>query len=297
MGYPVAGINNLIKLGATGMLFNGRISVSVASNAITVAIKTLDGSDPSPSNPVYGRINNQPITITYPLFVTRSSGTSWMEAGSGSFATRAIDYFVFLAWDSANSIVRIGFSRISFATVYSDFNPTTTHGKHGAFNTNPANSDAVIVIGRFEATLSASPNYYWSVPTFTSTNLIQGPIFETRDLVYLPTYSGNGSMTYTGSATGMYKLISNMCKLNIANTGTIGGTPNNKLQATLPMEANTYGLNVNAIHGSCWLGQGSYSLGGMFLDSTTIVAAGLSNFGNHSAGANGYWFGQIIYPI
>jgi hypothetical protein len=36
-----------------GFLINGKIAVSVAANDLTVAIKGLDGNDPSASNPVY----------------------------------------------------------------------------------------------------------------------------------------------------------------------------------------------------------------------------------------------------
>jgi hypothetical protein len=50
--------------------WNGKISVTVAADNLTVAIKTLAGTDPSLSTPVYIRIGDTIRTITSALSVT-----------------------------------------------------------------------------------------------------------------------------------------------------------------------------------------------------------------------------------
>lgn len=282
----------------SGQLLNGQILPSVSSNNLTLAIKTLAGTDPSATDPVFVRIKNNIRVITSALSVTRNAGTNWFNVGRAELATREVDYFAYLAWDSANSTVRLGFARIPYATVYSQFSATTTSDRYGAFNTNPGATDDVEVIGRFAATLSASASYNWSVPTYTSSNLIQRPIFETRVLLWVPTYSAGGSMTYTGGGVSNaqnYQIINNRCLCNISVTATIGGTPSNELRATNPIDGLTSGINANSYGGICFLGQGSYLMGNQYLQAAGVIGAGLYNYANMTAGVNGYWFGNNTY--
>jgi hypothetical protein len=65
-----------------GFLINGKIVTSVSSNNLTVAIKTLAGSDPSSSDPVYARIGNTVRSITAALSVTKNAGTNWFNSGA-----------------------------------------------------------------------------------------------------------------------------------------------------------------------------------------------------------------------
>ncbi|HOW17247.1 MAG TPA: hypothetical protein PK443_05985, partial [bacterium] len=94
-----------------------------------------------------------------------------------------------------------------------------------------------VVIGRFAATLSAGAGYTWSVPTFTSINLIQRPIFNTRKLTYTPVGSAGGSMTFTINTVyrATYQIIQNRIFLDIAVIGTTGGTTNTDLRVSTPM--------------------------------------------------------------
>jgi hypothetical protein len=185
-------------IASDGTLYNGRISVSVSSNNLTVAIKTMAGDDPSISDPVYVRINNSIRSITSALSVTRNAGTNWFNSGATAHATYENNYFVYLGWRAASSAVVLGFSRIPYAAVYSEFSATTTDDRHGAFSTTPASTDDVVNIGRFSATLSAGAGYTWTVPTFTSSNLIQRPIYETEWLIWNPSPTGYSAVP-TGS--------------------------------------------------------------------------------------------------
>ena len=185
---PKALKDSIIFNAPEGFLLNGKIVPSVSSNNLTVAIKGLDGNNPSSTNPVYVRIGDAIRSITSALSVTKNAGTNWFNAGSAELATKEIDYFVYLGYNATDGVV-IGFSRIPYATEYSQFSTTSTNEKYCAISTitNATAGDDYVVIGRFAATLSAGAGYTWTVPTFDSKNLIQRPIFETRVLTALST--------------------------------------------------------------------------------------------------------------
>lgn len=170
-----------------------RIAVSVASNNLTLALKDRDGNDPSATSPVRVQIGNTVRTVTAALSVTKNAGTNWCNSGSSELATKEIDYFAYLGYNATDGVV-IGFSRVPFARIYSDFSTTTNSEKYAAISTiaNAAGSDSYTVIGRFAATLSAGAGYTWSVPTYTAANLIHTPIYATRVLEFTTqiTYSG-----------------------------------------------------------------------------------------------------------
>ena len=181
-----------------GAMINGRIAVSVASSNITVAIKGIDGNNPSATNPVYVRIGDNIRVLTAALSVTKNAGTNWFTSGSTGFATKEADYFVYLGYNATDGVV-IGFARIPYATQYSDFSATTTAYNYAAISTitTAASTDFYEVVGRFGATLSGTASFNWSVPTFSSINLIQRPIYTTRLLSFVPIWTnltvGNGT--------------------------------------------------------------------------------------------------------
>lgn len=186
-----------------GMLWNGKLSVTVASNNITVALKTLAGNNPSSTDPVYVRIQDTIRTITTTLSVTKNAGTNWFNSGSSELATQEIDYFVYLGYNATDGVV-IGFARIPYANRYNDFSTTSTNEKYAAISTitNAASTDYYELVGRFAATLSATASFNWSVPTFTANNLINRPIYETNWLAWVPTQTGWGGSPPTG---GIYR--------------------------------------------------------------------------------------------
>jgi hypothetical protein len=250
---PLADFTNSIKFNAPeGFLINGKIVPTVASNNLTVALKTLNDEDPSATNPVYVRIGGVVRSITSALVsATASAGTNWLNMGSAELATREVDLFVYLVWDTAGSVMKIGWSRIPYANLISEFASVGTQEKAIIGNAVFTATDTAVNVGRFAATLSAGAGYTWSVPTFTPTNLIQRPIFETRDLGWAPTYSASGSMTWGSITTtrARYKIVGNRCFVVLFALGTTGGSASNELRATLPMAAVT-GSNVERGGGS-----------------------------------------------
>jgi hypothetical protein len=234
-----------------------RISVTVASNNITVAIKDVAGNDFSATNSGYFRINNTMRTITAALSVTKNAGTNWFNAGGAELATKEIDYFVYLIWNTtpATDIMDIGFSRIPYGRVYSDFSGTTTNEKYLAFGnaSTPTSTDDVINIGRFAATLSAGAGYTWSVPTFTTKNLINEPVYETRPLVWAPQHSRTGGAYSNLPTVNLAQYMVDGRKLKVFEKHTQHGTPGSSgyQRLTMPFtnglaDANIMnGVNVN----------------------------------------------------
>ncbi len=223
-----------------GFIVNGKISVTVATNNITVALKTNSGGNPSSTDPVSVWLNGSFRHCTAALSVTKNAGTNWFNSGASELAAKEIDYFAYLIWNTtpATDILDIGFARIPTGRVYSDFSGTTTNEKYLAFGnaSTPTSTDDVCVIGRFAATLSASASFNWSVPTYTNTNLIQHPIYETRDLTWAPTHSRT-TTPYTNLPTitsATYRIVGSMLKFREDHTqnGVPGGTGNQRY--TLP---------------------------------------------------------------
>ena len=239
-----------------GFLTNGKIVPSVASNNLTLAIKTLAGTDPSATDPVYVRIGDTIRTIITALSVTKNAATNWMNAGSAELATKEIDYFVYLGYNATDGVV-IGFSRFPGANSYDDFSATTTNEKYCAISTitTAAATDYYEVIGRFAATLSAGAGYTWSVPTYTAKNLIQRPIYETRWLDYVPqlSVSGGTAPTYTASFSNKYRISNKTLSLQQAWDNAAGGTAGN---GTNPIIITMPFANAQYIANRSMLGSG-----------------------------------------
>lgn len=224
-----------------GQLLNGKIQVTVASNNITLAVKTLAGNDPSTTDRVNVRIGNSLRTITAALSVTLNAGTNWFAAGQPELATLEHDYFAYVGWRSASSEVVLGFARIPYAGIYSDFSGSSAVQRYGAFSTAPASSDEVEICGRFGAILSAGSSYNWSVPTFTNKNLIQKPIRQTRRLAMTLTPSGFSANPTNQFAA--YEVNFDMCYYEMRTTppGTSNST---SFTVPLPFDAKTQANNA-----------------------------------------------------
>lgn len=207
-----------------GTMINGKISPTVDSNNLTVALKTKAGTDPSATDPVYVMIGGVLRSITSALSVVKNAGQNYSNAGSAELATKEIDWFTYLTWNTIANAVSIGFSRISHATLSSSFDYSAYSAeKNCHWSTDPNATDVVVNIGRFAATLSAGAGYTWTVPTYTTSNLIQRPIYETRWLEYQPVYTGGGNLTYT-SVTELYKkykIRDASIKVKVTANGTI----------------------------------------------------------------------------
>jgi hypothetical protein len=217
-----------------------RLAVSVASNNITVALKDKDGNDPSVSSPVKVQIGDTVREVTAALSVTANAGTNWCNAGSDELKTKEVDYFVYLGYNTTDGVV-IGFSRIPFARIYSDFSATNTNEKFCRISTitNAAAGDPYIVIGRFAATLSAGAGYTWTVPTFTNANLKHAPIYATRQLEFTPQPSGGSPLTWTGTTVeyAKYSIENRNLYYAMRVSGTLGGSAGVVVYVTLPFSS------------------------------------------------------------
>lgn len=284
----------IIPTGARNQgLINGKIVPSVASNNLTVAIKTLTDTDPSVTNPVGIWIGDTLRWITSSLSISANAGTNWFNAGSAELATREIDYFAYIGYNATDGVV-LGFSRIPYARLYSDFNTTTTNEKYARISTitNAASGDNYVNIGRFAATLSASASHNWSVPSFTNANLIQEPIYETRWRIWVPTISGSGSMTLSAGSVdyARYKIVNNNVFISLQlNNYTIGGTASNFIRASLPItQANITG---NFRHGATYfVNNGANTVGQFGFGTSGLIEFGKSDVSNLALGT-GYYAG------
>ena len=188
-----------------GMMLNGKLSVTVASNDLIVAIKTRAGTDPSPTDSVAININGTVRAVTAATSCTLADATNWMNLGASETATLENRLFVYAIWDSNSSVVAVAPSRIPYGRLVSDFSSTTTNEKYLGNYANYTSTDDVANIGAFSATLSAGAGYTWTVPTFTNANLIQEPCFETPWTTYVPTLTGFSANPT--STIYQYKLI------------------------------------------------------------------------------------------
>lgn len=188
-----------------GFLQNGVITPSVASNNLTLALKTLAGNDPSASDPVLVRVGNSIRTITSALSVTKNAGTNYFGSGAAGLATNEIDYFVYIGYNSTDGVT-IGFARIPWATKYSDFSTTNTADTYCAISTitTAAGTDEYEVVGRFNATLSATASFNWSIPA--TVVVVNRPIYETRLLTYTPQVTASTTAPTLGTG-GNYEQI------------------------------------------------------------------------------------------
>ena len=265
-----------------GYLLNGKLSV-LDSAGITVAVKTLAGTDPSTSDPVYIRIGDTVRSITSALSRSLADGTNWFNAGSAELATKEIDYFLYAVWDSNSSAVALGFARIPGANLVSDFSATTTNEKYIAGYSGFTTTDEVEVIGRFAATLSAGAGYTWTVPTFTAANLIQRPEYLSKKSYFLPSWTSSGTQPAIGNGIiyGDYMVhghrVSGVIYLQIGST-TTAGTGTYSLQ--LPFKCNS-DTSLHAIGSGSILDNGTiWYMSNAFLNTVNGSVFGLTWNGN-----------------
>lgn len=230
-----------------GHATNYVITPSVSSNNLTVALKTIAGGDPSASDPITVRIGDALQTITAALSVTKNAGTNWCNSGGAELATKEIDYFVYLIQETgASAGTKIGFSRIPYGRTVGDFSSTTTNEKYLAGPTNYNSTDAVALIGRFAATLSATASFNWSAPG----TVVNRPIFETRWLTYAAQVTASsGSLTTVGTVTTTYQVVGSSLYFSHNVTITTNGTGAGQLRVTLPFTPASVGVTAGKENG------------------------------------------------
>jgi hypothetical protein len=219
------------EIGAGGEIYEKYIiTPSVASNNLTLAMKYIDGSDPSSIKPLKFRVGNTEYSLTAAMSFTKNAGTNWCNLGSAELAALSHDLFVYAIGETGGSAgLKFGYSRISWAQTMGDFVNTSTNEKYIAGNwTNFNSTDPVMVIGRFRAQLSAAAGYNWSIP---SAKVVNYPIYESDWLTWAPNHTGFSSAPTGG--TYEYKVARGVCSIRYGdqNTGTSNATT---YTATLP---------------------------------------------------------------
>jgi hypothetical protein len=170
---------NAIGLLGRGMC-NGKIVPSVAGNNLTVAIKTLNGNDPSTTNPVYVRIGDYLRKISAALYITVTGGTNNWHRISHTY-----DLFVYLGWSSTNQRVEISLCPQPTYRAYPAANPAAPETRRlmSASGSNSAASfivnDLMQVCGRIDSVVESAANNFTSV---TTSNVISYPIYHTNYL-------------------------------------------------------------------------------------------------------------------
>jgi hypothetical protein len=178
------------EIGAGGEIYEKYIiTPSVASNNLTLAMKYIDGSDPSSTKPLKFRVGNTEYSLTAAMSFTKNAGTNWCNLGSAELAALSHDLFVYAIGETGGSAgLKFGYSRISWAQTMGDFVNTSTNEKYIAGNwTNFNSTDPVTVIGRFRAQLSAAASYNWSIP---AANVVNKPIFESDWMDWTVAFTG-----------------------------------------------------------------------------------------------------------
>lgn len=239
--------------GPQGWLQNGYISRTVASNNITVAVKTLAGADPSSTDPVSVRIGNTVRQITAALAVTKNAGTNWFNSGGTELAAQEIDYFVYIGYNATDGVV-IGFARFSHGRVYSDFSTTATDASYCAISTitTAAATDEYELVGRFNATLSATASFNWSVPA--TSIVLSKPVDETRWLTWAPVTTGfSADPTFNTK----YKIMRNRVELSFVSSGGTSNATGFTVTAPYPaLYAQSYAWGNAVDNGSVLTGGG-----------------------------------------
>jgi hypothetical protein len=195
-----------------------KILPSVATNNLTITIQDLAGSAPAADNLIPFRVGDTLYHLAAATSFTKNAGTNWCNLGGAELAGQATDLFLYAIGETgAAAGLKFGFSRIPYAQTMADFVNTTTDEKYIAGNwTNFVSTNAVRVIGRFRAQLSASASFNWSI---AAQKVINYPIYETDWLSWAPVYAG-----FSANPTGAerYKVISDVCLIHrdVTTNGT-----------------------------------------------------------------------------
>jgi hypothetical protein len=274
-------------------LINGYIVTSVAGNNLTVSVSTNKDSvvAPTVTNPVGVWVGGTLRWITSALTFTRNGGTSSLNMGSAELATREVDLFPYLQWNTTTQSINLLASRIPYARKMSNFVNSATDEKGALGIVNYNSNDDVVLVDRFSATSNSSNN-------FTATGNVYGePIYETRRLDYLPTY-GDATMTYTSVTTNQayYQIIGRNVFTTISAVGTTGGSATPSVLASAPFVAITGDHNATVSVRDAT--SGTQVIGWAIIDGgSNLTYIRKSDTSNWGLGTGRTIRVRILYPI
>lgn len=168
---------------------NLSISASVGSKALTVALKGLDGNDPSATNPVEIVFRSATLTTSTPVRRQITAATSVVLSSGSTLGFTAAEAGRIYVWaiDNAGTVV-LGLSRT--ADIFPEYNVASTTAEGGAgaadsasvmYSTEAQTSKAIRCIGFIEITTGAVAGEWDNAPTLVQ---VMGPgVKRTGDIV------------------------------------------------------------------------------------------------------------------
>jgi hypothetical protein len=187
--------------------FKYQIIPAVVSNNLTVTLKNYNWDIPTAIAPIKYQDWSWTIrTISSALSWNINAWTNWFNAWSSELATKEIDFFSYLLYDSVSSTTALIISRIPYATINSDFSSTSTNEKYSAWiwTYNRTAWDRCVNIWKFSAILSAWAWYTWTIWAWTTINQY---INETNWLSWSPVLTGWSVLSWF--TTAYYKVVWN----------------------------------------------------------------------------------------
>jgi hypothetical protein len=178
-------------------LINGKLALSVSASILTVAIKGLDGNDPSPSNPVFVRIaQGNPFDGTYAVRKITAALSTTVSSGStlGHSNGVASAVYVYALDDSGTIKLAVSSKFFGYDAVAS---ATAEGGAGGAddrstlYATSAATSANISCLARWQSTQTSAG--VWAATTGT----IQLAPFPYKAPTVNVTSSSGGVTTYT----------------------------------------------------------------------------------------------------
>src|SRR3990167_5814847 len=156
-------------------LENVGIAASVGSSILTVALKGVDGNDPSATNPVYIGFKNATITTGTPV-LRAVTGALSVQASSGStlgHASAVAQWIYVYAVDNAGT-VELGVSSV----IYDEGAVITTVAEGGAgaadgrslYTTTARTSVAIRLIGRMKSTQATAGTWATAIADISNCN-------------------------------------------------------------------------------------------------------------------------------
>lgn len=212
-----------------GFMVNGKIVPTVASGNLTVALKTLAGTDPSATDPIYTRVNNAIRTITSACTITINNNDFYnFNSWSAELATKEVDYFVYLS--------TFGWPLVSRCSHFGLVSEWVGGWEKSIANTGWFSTESINVIWRFTAIKASWATGNWSIPTYTASNLIQRAIYNAKNKDLIPQLSTGTAMTFTGTWVSLarYSIEENHVTCYYTFNGTIWGTLNRYIRASTP---------------------------------------------------------------
>lgn len=235
---------NYAQIRAEADLYKYSIVPSISSWNLTVALKNYLWQDPSITTPVKVQIWDTVRTITSALSFSENAWSNHRNCWSSELATKEVDFFVYLAYDTTNSVVKMQMARFWSWRIMSDFAVSWLDEK--GINLNLTSTDNFVNIGRFSAILSAGAWYTWSTPSAWF-QVINSPIFNTKRLEWVPSITWTAWTAPSWSPwtnVSSYYIIWNKVFINLEKRTYTAWSTVTKATFSLPFNAtiNTHTL-------------------------------------------------------